>query len=130
LLGILSGTSPQFCPERHYYVPFSAGARMLVTTAKEDELSMTWLNLALLIIASYRLTHLIVFDSIMEPVRDSLVRVPFIGQVVTCYWCCGIWVSAALVAAHLLWPAVTFWVVLILAVAGGQAILETLIGRD
>ena len=91
---------------------------------------MTWLNLALLIIASYRLTHLIVFDSIMEPVREWLVRVPFIGQVVTCYWCCGVWVSAALVAAHLLWPAATFWVVLILAVAGGQAILETLIGRD
>lgn len=91
---------------------------------------MTWLNLALLIAASFRLTHLIVFDSIMEPVRTALGRVRFVGEVVTCYWCCGVWVSAALVGAHLLWPAVTFWVVLIFAVAGGQAIVETLMRRE
>lgn len=91
---------------------------------------MTWINVVLLVVASFRLTHLIVFDTIMEPVRDVLGRVPFVGEVVTCYWCCGVWVSAALVGAYLLWPVVTFWVVLIFAVAGGQAILETLVRRD
>lgn len=91
---------------------------------------MTWLNLALLIFASFRLTHLIVFDSMMEPIRDRLERVPFIGELVTCYWCCGVWISAALVGAQVLWPAVTFWMLVIFAVAGGQAILETLTRRD
>lgn len=91
---------------------------------------MTWLTLVLLVAASFRLTHLIVFDSIMEPVRGLLERVPFVGEVVTCYWCSGVWVSAALVGAHLLWPAFTFPVLVIFAVAGGQALLETLIRRD
>ncbi|MDF2629467.1 MAG: sporulation protein [Symbiobacteriaceae bacterium] len=91
---------------------------------------MTWLTLVLLIAASFRLTHLIVMDSIMAPVRDRLERVPFLGEVITCYWCCGIWVSGGLVAAYLLWPAVAYWVLLIFAVAGGQALLETLVQRE
>ncbi|HWI66116.1 MAG TPA: DUF1360 domain-containing protein [Symbiobacteriaceae bacterium] len=91
---------------------------------------MTWLDLALLVLASFRLTHLIVFDAIMEPVRTRLEPIRFVGEVVSCYWCCGIWASGALVAAHLLWPAASRPVELLLAVAAGQALLENLIRKD
>ncbi|HWI51703.1 MAG TPA: DUF1360 domain-containing protein [Symbiobacteriaceae bacterium] len=91
---------------------------------------MTWFELALLILASFRLTHLIVFDSIMEPIRERLGPVPFIGELITCYWCCGVWASGLLVGAHLIWPAISFPLILLLAVAGGQAIVESLVKRD
>ena len=57
---------------------------------------MTGLDLALLILASYGLTHLLVFDRITAPVRNALKRWP--GQFVSCFWCCGVWISAGLVA--------------------------------
>ncbi|HYF94059.1 MAG TPA: DUF1360 domain-containing protein [Symbiobacteriaceae bacterium] len=91
---------------------------------------MNWLDLAVLMLASYRLTHLIVFDSIMEPVRHRLEPVPFIGELIGCYWCAGVWVSGALVGLHLIWPAGSRPLLLLLAVAGGQAIIETLLKRE
>lgn len=91
---------------------------------------MTWLGLALLILASFRLTHLVVYDSIMEPIRERLGPVPFIGELISCHWCCGIWASGLLVGIYLVWPTVSFPLILLLAVAGGQAIVESLIRRE
>lgn len=91
---------------------------------------MNWLDLALLVLASFRLTHLIVFDSIMEPVRQRLVRVRYAAELISCYWCCGVWVSGALVAGYLLWPSGARIVLAVLAVAGGQALLESLVQRE
>lgn len=91
---------------------------------------MNWLELVLLILASFRLTHLVVFDSITEPVRQRLLPVPFLGDLVSCYWCAGIWVSVLLGLAHFLAPVPTRYVTIVLAVAAGQAILETLIQRE
>lgn len=91
---------------------------------------MDGLRLLILILASFRLTHLIVFDSIMEPVRSRLENLPFIGPLISCYWCCGIWVSAALLLFSMVWPGPSFPVMLILAIAGGQALLESLVQRE
>jgi hypothetical protein len=85
-----------------------------------------WLTLVLLILASYRLTHLITLDTITEPIRTRLASVPFLGELISCYWCAGIWVSALLVAGHYWWPGPTGVIALILAIAGGQALVETL----
>lgn len=66
-------------------------------------------------LAAYRLTHLLVFDKITEPVRSLFVTRDFhgplktftlhggplrrfIGKALICHWCTGIWASAALVA--------------------------------
>ena len=91
---------------------------------------MNWLEFALLVLASFRLTHLVVFDSVTESVRQRLLPVPFLGELVSCYWCAGIWVSALLGLGHYLAPAPTRYVVVVLAVAAGQAILENLIQRE
>lgn len=90
---------------------------------------MNWLDLVLLILASFRLTHLLVTDSITEPIRQRLESVRFIGELITCYWCAGVWVSGGLVALHLIWPGGSRPLLLLLAVAGGQALLETLVRR-
>lgn len=86
---------------------------------------MNWFHLVLVILASYRLTHLVVFDSITEPARMSVARVPFAGELVTCYWCAGVWVSGLLLAGYYAWPAFFGPAILVLAVAAGQALLET-----
>jgi hypothetical protein len=91
---------------------------------------LTWINLVILMLAAFRLTHLIVFDSITAPLRRPLERIPFIGELVGCYWCCGVWVAAFLVILQLTVPRLSFPLLLLLAVAGGQALLESLVQRD
>ncbi len=83
-----------------------------------------WIDLLILALAAFRLTHLIVFDKIMEPLRRPFVGRRFFGTLVTCYWCAGVWVAGILVGGMALWPAVVRWVVIILAVAGAQALIE------
>jgi hypothetical protein len=90
---------------------------------------MSWFDLVLLMLASFRLTHLLVFDSIAAPLRAPLEARPFWGDLISCYWCTGFWVSIGLVAGYTIWPAFFYPLVLVLAVAGGAALLETLSQR-
>jgi hypothetical protein len=98
----------------------------------------------MLILASYRLTHLIVFDKITEFIRKPFVKkvkvetdagtetkeVPtsMVGYLLKCYWCAGIWSAILLGGAYLLFPKVTFVFILIFSIAGGQSIIETFVG--
>lgn len=89
---------------------------------------MSLLELLIVVLASYRLTHLLVFDSIAEPLRQLLGGRPIVGALIDCYWCAGIWVSAGLaIVGDLPWMQLP---VAILAVAGGQSLLETLVQRS
>ncbi|MCQ6282437.1 DUF1360 domain-containing protein [Bacillus sp. EB600] len=105
---------------------------------------LSWITYIMLILASYRLTHLIVFDKITEFIRKPFVKkikvetedgtktkeVPtsLFGYLLKCYWCAGIWCAILLGGAYLLFPRVTFVFILILSIAGGQSILETFVG--
>ncbi|MEC2210081.1 DUF1360 domain-containing protein [Bacillus paralicheniformis] len=106
---------------------------------------LSWLTFTMLILASYRLTHLIVFDKITEFIRKPFMKkkqtVDEQGQVETkkvpksnfgyllnCYWCAGIWCALIIAVGYLIVPKTIFPLILILSVAGGQAILETLVG--
>ncbi|WNS77545.1 DUF1360 domain-containing protein [Bacillus sp. DTU_2020_1000418_1_SI_GHA_SEK_038] len=95
----------------------------------------------MIILASYRLTHLIVFDKIAEPLRNlfltkketrdhEIKKVPksMIGYLLTCYWCTGIWSAILLCTMYLFLPTIANYIIFILAIAGGQAILETFVG--
>lgn len=118
-----------------------------------------WTELVVLVLASYRLTHVLVFDAVAEPFRRWLgvasagaaaphgqaYAAPYgpgsrggaarslkavAAQVAACYWCAGVWVSAALVAVYLAWPSAPVkGILLALAVAGGQAMLESVTRR-
>lgn len=105
---------------------------------------VSWITYIMLILASYRLTHLIVFDKITEFIRRPFVKkvkvetengtkskeVPtsMFGYLLKCYWCAGIWSAIFLGGAYLLFPKMAFILILILSIAGGQSIIETFVG--
>lgn len=105
---------------------------------------ISWLTYFMFILASYRLTHLIVFDKITEFIRKPFVRkikvetetgsktkeVPksLFGYLLKCYWCAGIWSAIFLSVFYLLFPKPALVFIFIFSIAGGQSILETFVG--
>ncbi|MFY9587589.1 MAG: DUF1360 domain-containing protein [Actinomycetota bacterium] len=72
----------------------------------------TPLQAAILVGATYRLTHLVVDDDLapVTRVRDAYIR--RVGkdsawaELIGCYWCSGVWIAAAVLASYALWPGV------------------------
>ena len=112
----------------------------------EVDTNMTFLNLLILSLASFRLTRLLVFDKIFEfmrePFFDEILEenddgeletyyLPkdrgvkkFIGEMLSCYWCTGIWTSALIVLLFNFYPAFAAPILLFLAVAGLASMIE------
>ncbi|MCU6710700.1 DUF1360 domain-containing protein [Paenibacillus sp. J5C_2022] len=110
---------------------------------------LTWLQLAVLVLAAYRLTRLLVFDEITAFLRrpfleesfqqdeeGRLVAVveekggrirSFFRYLLTCYWCMGIWCATIVVVLYLLFPSYMYPPLLILAVAGAAGVLESFV---
>jgi hypothetical protein len=100
---------------------------------------MTILTFLILALAVYRLTHFLVFDKLFEPIRSlfvirnfhaqmytlkgDIIR-RFIGKIMICFWCAGIWVSAAVFLTYLAYPPL-LWLYAIWAAAGVQAYLHS-----
>ncbi|HZG61449.1 MAG TPA: DUF1360 domain-containing protein [Anoxybacillus sp.] len=105
----------------------------------------------LLFLASFRLTRLIVHDTI-----TSFIRKPFhemveeqlpdgtiqtfiklkgkglrywIGELLSCYWCTGIWSSAFLYVGYLVLSSIFTPIILILAIAGCAALVEVVVEK-
>lgn len=107
---------------------------------------LSWIHFVILILASFRLTHLIVFDEITSFLRKPFLTVKYepdesgqvvrkvdiigtglryqIGLLLSCHWCVGIWSSIAIVGLYSSYPA-TFPIFLILAIAGAAAFIES-----
>lgn len=107
---------------------------------------LSWMDLAILVLASFRLTHLIVFDEITTFLREPFFTVSYeidsagqvvrnthfkgtglrqwIGKLLSCHWCVGIWSGVAIVAVYVYVPA-AYPVLLVLAIAGAAAVIET-----
>lgn len=99
-----------------------AGSTLLLVNAP------TWLVAIVLVLASYRITRLVTADVLLDAPRTWLaVHLPLYGaKLITCAYCAGFWISAAVVAGWYFggrWG----WVVLVLfAVAGAQALLSAM----
>lgn len=106
---------------------------------------MDWLTYLIIILASYRFTHLIVFDKITEFIRKPFLKkektkdgsglehtknVPTskFGYLLNCYWCAGVWSAIIITIAFMMIPDLAWPVIFILSIAGAQAILETFVG--
>ena len=108
-------------------------------------MNITFLTLILLSLASFRLTRLLVFDRIFEFIREpffdeikeehegevEIYYLPkkkgvkkFIGELLSCYWCTGVWSAAFIVGFTYLCPDFSGPIILILAVAGFASLLE------
>jgi hypothetical protein len=103
-----------------------------------------WLELALLTLATYRLSHLLSYDRVMEPVRQFFTETlpdptgagetvepkgegfqQAIGQWFCCPICTGTWVAAGLVYALYLFPDPTRVFITIMAVIGAAEIINS-----
>ncbi|MGM9923940.1 MAG: DUF1360 domain-containing protein [Bacillus sp. (in: firmicutes)] len=108
-------------------------------------------DLLLLSLASFRLTRLIVYDKITAFIRKPFFKevdeknekgeietyivpkkggiVGFIGELLNCYWCTGVWVAIFIVGSSYFFAYWSMPVIVVLAVAGVASILETIIQR-
>lgn len=106
------------------------------------------IQLAVLILAVFRLTRLFMYDTITEFIRKPFLSITseyneegelinfieykgsglrrWIGMLLSCYWCVGIWSSMIIIGLFYFLPSF-FPLILVLAVAGGSAILSTYI---
>lgn len=106
---------------------------------------LDWLSFILLILASYRFTHLIVFDKITEFIRNPFMRRKQIadakgnvktkkvpksnfGYLLNCYWCAGVWSAIIITLGYIFIPKIAVPIIFIFSIAGAQAILETFVG--
>ena len=109
-------------------------------------LVIEWLDFFILILATFRLTHLIVFDEITSFIRkpfltatiqenasgqlEEIIEIKgsglrhFIGSLLSCYWCVGFWCSLITVLTYYYFPA-AFPILLVFAVAGAAAFIES-----
>jgi hypothetical protein len=110
---------------------------------------ITWLSLLLLSLAAFRLTRLIVYDKI-----TGFIRAPFlereenvladgtveeivsykgtglrrwIGELLSCHWCVGVWVSIFLFFGFTYFPIIFMPLTIILAIAAFAAIIEVIV---
>lgn len=112
-------------------------------------MKITLLNFFILSLACFRLTRLIVFDKITEFIRNpffderreensdgemAFYYVPkqagikrFFGELLSCYWCTGIWAAAVIVALYYYLPVISAPVILLLAIAGLSSLIETIV---
>lgn len=104
---------------------------------------LRWLDLVLLVFATYRMGHLIAYDLVTEPLRKFFAEtVPdstgagesveprgegarrAVGQLISCPICSGTWAAAVMVYALYLWPDPTRVFLLVLASIGAAELLN------
>lgn len=84
--------------------------------------------LIVIALAVFRVSRLVVEDSITEPLRDwTLARVPDrIGELIECIWCVSFWIALAATVAYALSPSVMFWVCFPFALSAISGILASI----
>lgn len=116
-----------------------------------DMIIHNWYMFMLLAFAVFRLTRLIVFDKITEPFRslflddvevkgedgtvttyvkpkEGAIR-GFFGELLSCYWCTGIWCTIFLFCLYWFYPTIASPLILVLAIAGVAAIIEAIVSK-
>lgn len=111
----------------------------------------TWLFFIIFAFASFRLTRLLVFDKITAFIRNPFHREveemnedgeyeiyieikgkglrAWIGELLSCYWCTGMWCTAFLYVLWKIWPIGAEPLMIILAIAGAAGMIESIVSR-
>jgi len=75
-----------------------------------------WLQFLIISLAVFRLTRLIIEDTILEPLRERtvfrLAPDSELRSLFDCAWCLSFWLSVLAVISFLLFPQGTTWVAL------------------
>ncbi len=88
-----------------------------------DIRNLTLKEAIVIILASYRMTRILVFEKILKHFRDALKRrenlyvIGTIHSMVTCPWCAGVWITLIMILFYFLVPFGDL-LVYVLALAG------------
>lgn len=114
-------------------------------------MQLSWIMIFLFSLSTFRLTRLLVFDKITWFIRKPFHEVieeeidgevisylqikgsglqKWIGELLSCYWCTGMWCSILLVVGYTSAPTIFYPIIIILAVSGISGIIEILIDND
>ncbi|MDD5083396.1 MAG: DUF1360 domain-containing protein [Candidatus Moranbacteria bacterium] len=87
------------------------------------------LDMSILILATYRIIRLFVYDSITQFIREWLTRgnalMRSLGHITSCPWCAGIWFGFGVMVFYTTLPEY-FILLILLSVAGAASFLQTL----
>lgn len=82
------------------------------------------MTLIVVALAVFRVTRLLVVDSITDPIRDFFSRWTFTDELVGCPWCTGFWVGLAATIVYAVSPEVAFWLSLPFAFSAVAGLLS------
>lgn len=93
-----------------------------------DITELSFKQALIIVLASYRMTRIVVFEKIFKYLRDVLKKrenlyvIGTLSSIITCPWCAGVWVTLVIIVFYFLVP---YGVVLVyvLALAGIASIL-------
>ena len=107
---------------------------------------MQWFEFFLITLATFRLTRLLVYDKITTFIRNpfhetreelesdgAVVEVlyvkgkgirKFIGELLSCHWCTGMWCAAFLYGGNFFFPVFFTPILYILAIAAAGSLIE------
>ncbi|MFQ3543915.1 DUF1360 domain-containing protein [Halobacillus rhizosphaerae] len=108
-------------------------------------MNLSWIELLVLSLASFRFTRLIVDDLIMEWLRKPFMKITshtnergeqeewiepngWIGEGLSCHWCVGVWSALLMLSIYIFIPY-GYLLNILLAVAGIQSIIYGLSRR-
>jgi hypothetical protein len=111
----------------------------------------SFFSFLLIVLAVFRLTRLIVFDKITTFIRSpfhetveemnsegvvELYIVPrgnglrkWIGELLSCYWCTGMWCSGFILVLLYFFPTVSHFLIYLLAISGAAGVIEKFISE-
>ena len=85
-------------------------------------ITCTWL--LILALAAFRVTRLVIEDSILDPIRNRTIYVwpdhgigGWMKDLFSCPWCIGFWISVDWSVSFYFWPTTTWWVALPFAIS-------------
>ena len=114
-------------------------------------LSLSVFEFILLCLASFRLTRLIVFDTITTFIRKPFHEISeetnengvvetylnikgtglkfWIGELLSCYWCVAVWASIFLFFSYIYIPVIAGPLIVILSIAAVASIIEAIVSK-
>ncbi|HEY4502705.1 MAG TPA: DUF1360 domain-containing protein [Candidatus Paceibacterota bacterium] len=114
-----------------YMVFLVCGLFIIVRVNGHLPRSIATVDLILIVLATFRLVRLFVYDKIMRWMRHMFADIHHgprktINDLLGCPWCLGLWMGTTVVFFYFLAPAVTWFFILILAISGVATSLQLL----
>jgi hypothetical protein len=116
-----------------FYAALVAGSLYFLKIDGKLENEFTILDFFLLGLATFRMTHLLVYDHITGYIRDYFSKFEkgpghTISNLLSCPWCTGIWMALVASFFYFLTP-LTWYIIFIVALAGLATFFEIIILR-